>query len=110
MPATAAYSAAKGALERWGESMAGEVAPFGLGVTILVTGTFDTEIITDAGTTDSRDLDGPYCATIPRWTGVAGRDAARECSRSDSPLAWRRRSTKGPFVRRRASAPTRGCC
>ena len=62
MPATAPYSAVKGALERWGESMAGEVAPFGIGVTILVTGTYDTEIITDAGTTDTRDLDGPYAA------------------------------------------------
>ncbi|GAB4998250.1 hypothetical protein MAHJHV63_55440 [Mycobacterium avium subsp. hominissuis] len=31
--------AAKGALERWGESLAGEIAPFGLGVTVLVAGT-----------------------------------------------------------------------
>jgi NAD(P)-dependent dehydrogenase (short-subunit alcohol dehydrogenase family) len=60
MPATAPYSAVKGALERWGESMAGEVASFGIGVTILVTGTYDTEIITDAGTTDTREFDGPY--------------------------------------------------
>jgi NAD(P)-dependent dehydrogenase (short-subunit alcohol dehydrogenase family) len=60
MPAIAAYSASKGALERWAESMAGEIAPFGLGVTVLVAGTFDTEIITDAGTTDLRDFDGPY--------------------------------------------------
>ena len=60
MPATAPYSAVKGALERWGESMAGEVSPFGIGVTILVAGTYDTEIITDAGTTDCRDLAGPY--------------------------------------------------
>jgi NAD(P)-dependent dehydrogenase (short-subunit alcohol dehydrogenase family) len=60
MPAIAAYSAAKGALERWGESMAGEIAPFGLGVTIIVTGTFDTDIITDAGTSDYRDFEGPY--------------------------------------------------
>ncbi len=59
-PATAPYSAAKGALERWGESMACEIAPFGLGVTVLVSGTYDTEIITDAGTTDNRDLAGPY--------------------------------------------------
>ncbi|CAJ1586944.1 SDR family oxidoreductase [[Mycobacterium] wendilense] len=59
-PGIAAYSAAKGALERWGESMAGEIAPFGLGVTVLVTGTYDTDIITDAGTIDDRDLDGPY--------------------------------------------------
>jgi NAD(P)-dependent dehydrogenase (short-subunit alcohol dehydrogenase family) len=59
-PGIAAYSAAKGALERWGESMAGEIAPFGLGVTILVTGTYDTDIITDAGTQDDRDFHGPY--------------------------------------------------
>ena len=60
MPATAPYSAVKGALERWGESMAGEIAPFGIGVTVLVTGTYDTDIITDSGTTDTRDFDGPY--------------------------------------------------
>jgi NAD(P)-dependent dehydrogenase (short-subunit alcohol dehydrogenase family) len=62
MPETAAYSAAKGALERWAEALAGEVAPFGLGVTVVVTGTFDTEIITDAGTSDLRDFSGPYAA------------------------------------------------
>ena len=72
MPAIAPYSAAKGALERWGESMAGEVAPFGMGVTVLVTGTYDTDIITDAGTTDSRDFDGPYAATTPPSTSAAG--------------------------------------
>lgn len=60
MPAIAPYSAAKGALERWAESLAGEVAPFGLGVTVLVTGTFDTDIITDAGASDYRDFGGPY--------------------------------------------------
>lgn len=49
--------------------MAGEVAPFGIGVTILVTGTYDTDIITDAGTSDYRDFNGPYArhhATIDR--------------------------------------------
>ncbi|MGH3556604.1 MAG: SDR family oxidoreductase [Mycobacterium sp.] len=66
MPETAAYSAAKGALERWAESLAGEVAPFGLGVTVLVTGTFDTDIITDAGTSDLRDFSGPYAALHTR--------------------------------------------
>jgi hypothetical protein len=59
-PATAPYSAAKGAMERWGESMACEIAPFGLGVTVLVAGMYDTEMITDAGTTDNRDFAGPY--------------------------------------------------
>jgi NAD(P)-dependent dehydrogenase (short-subunit alcohol dehydrogenase family) len=60
LPATAPYSAAKGALERWGESMACEIAPFGLGVTVLVAGVYDTEGITDAGIVDNRNLEGPY--------------------------------------------------
>jgi len=75
-PGIAAYSAAKGAMERWGESMAGEIAPFGLGVTILVTGTYDTDIITDAGTTDDRDFAGPY-ARLHTTMNTRGRFAMR---------------------------------
>jgi NAD(P)-dependent dehydrogenase (short-subunit alcohol dehydrogenase family) len=75
-PATAPYSAAKGALERWGESMAVEIAPFGLGVTVLVAGTYDTEIITDAGTTDDRDFGGPY-ARLHDTMNSRGRFAMR---------------------------------
>jgi NAD(P)-dependent dehydrogenase (short-subunit alcohol dehydrogenase family) len=75
-PATAPYSAAKGALERWGESMAIEIAPFGLGVTILVAGTYDTDIITDAGTTDDRKFDGPY-ARLHNTMNSRGRFATR---------------------------------
>jgi NAD(P)-dependent dehydrogenase (short-subunit alcohol dehydrogenase family) len=102
MPATAPYSAVKGALERWGESMAGEVAPFGIGVTILVTGTYDTEIITDAGTTDSRVLDGPY-ARHHRTMDKRGREAMKRAARSPelfaAGLAKALDATK-PFVRR----------
>lgn len=75
-PATAPYSAAKGALERWGESMAVEIAPFGLGVTVLVAGTYDTEIITDAGTTDDRNFGGPY-ARLHHTMNTRGRFAIR---------------------------------
>jgi NAD(P)-dependent dehydrogenase (short-subunit alcohol dehydrogenase family) len=75
-PAIAPYSAAKGALERWGESMAGEIAPFGLGVTVLVTGTYDTDIITDAGTIDDRNFTGPY-ARIHNTMDTRGRFAMR---------------------------------
>ncbi|OBA82048.1 short-chain dehydrogenase/reductase [Mycobacterium sp. 1164966.3] len=64
-PAAAPYGAAKGAVERWGESLAGEIAPFGLGVTILVAGMYDTDIITDDGVTDDRDLNGPYARLHP---------------------------------------------
>jgi NAD(P)-dependent dehydrogenase (short-subunit alcohol dehydrogenase family) len=75
-PGIAPYSAAKGALERWGESMAGEIAPFGLGVTILVSGTYDTDIITDAGTTDDRNFGGPY-ARIHNTVNTRGRFAMK---------------------------------
>src|SRR5262249_38995747 len=47
MPSISAYSASKAALERWAEALAEEVAPFGLGVTILVSGTFQTDIVTE---------------------------------------------------------------
>ena len=59
MPSISAYSASKGALERWAEALAEEVAPFGLGVTILVAGTFHTDILTEQ-TPHHGDLDGPY--------------------------------------------------
>jgi NAD(P)-dependent dehydrogenase (short-subunit alcohol dehydrogenase family) len=58
MPAIGAYSAAKGALERWAESLSQEISPFGLGVTVLVAGTFKTDILTLTPT--YADTDGPY--------------------------------------------------
>jgi NAD(P)-dependent dehydrogenase (short-subunit alcohol dehydrogenase family) len=102
MPATAPYSAVKGALERWGESLAGEVAPFGIGVTILVTGTYDTDIITDAGTTDCRVLDGPYArhhSTMDKRGRAAMRLAAKSPDRFAAGLA-KALDSKKPFVRR----------
>jgi hypothetical protein len=63
-------------MERWGESLAGEIAPFGLGVTVLVTGTYDTDIITDAGTIDDRDFAGPY-ARLHQTMNTRGRFAIR---------------------------------
>ena len=59
IPSISAYSASKGALERWAEALAQEIAPFGLGVTILVCGTFDTDILTEQ-TPDYGDYGGPY--------------------------------------------------
>ena len=104
-PLTAPYSAAKGALERWGESMACEIAPFGLGVTVVVAGTYDTDIITDAGITDDRNFGGPY-ARLHNTINTRGRFAmklARPPERFtdgllkalDDRMAFRRRSV-GP--------------
>lgn len=58
MPAIGAYSAAKSALERWADSLSQEVAPFGLGVSVLVAGTFRTDIL--ELTTTYADRNGPY--------------------------------------------------
>ena len=60
MPSISAYAASKGALERWAESLAGEIAPFGLGVTVLVPGAYKTDILEE--TTNFNDPAGPYGA------------------------------------------------
>ncbi len=100
-PGTAPYSAVKGALERWGESMAGEIAPFGLGVTVLVAGMYDTDIITDAGTTDDRNFEGPY-ARLHNTMNTRGRFAvsfARAPERFTDGLV-EALSDRAPFRRR----------
>jgi NAD(P)-dependent dehydrogenase (short-subunit alcohol dehydrogenase family) len=109
MPATATYSAVKGALERWGESMAGEVAPFGIGVTVLVTGTYDTEIITDAGAVDTRDLDGPYAphhSTMDKRGRAMTQRAAKPPEKFAVGLA-KALEDSAPFVKRPVGADAR---
>jgi len=100
MPSIAAYSAAKGAAERWAEALANEIAPFGLGVTILVTGTFDTDIITDEGAQDYRDFDGPYAGhnTVIDRRGRAAMRLARPPERFARGLA-KALDDRAPFAR-----------
>jgi NAD(P)-dependent dehydrogenase (short-subunit alcohol dehydrogenase family) len=59
MPGISTYSAAKGALERWAESLSYEIAPFGLGATVLVAGMFRTDIL-EGGDAEYGDRTGPY--------------------------------------------------
>ena len=78
MPSISAYSASKGALERWAEALAEEIAPFGVGVTILVSGTFKTDILTEQ-TPEYGDHNGPYAVHrdgIHRAGGFARRLAS----------------------------------
>jgi NAD(P)-dependent dehydrogenase (short-subunit alcohol dehydrogenase family) len=60
MPAISIYSASKGAIERWAEALAHEIAPFGLGVTVLSTGTFRTDVYDENHTKRYADRQGPY--------------------------------------------------
>ena len=104
MPSASAYSAAKSAMERWAESLAGEVAPFGLGVSVLVAGMFDTDIINDRAPhyPDYRDWDGDY-ARQHKPLDDRGHRALRFARK---PEVFARALTKsldrdrGPFVRR----------
>lgn len=75
MPSVSAYSASKGALERWAEALAQEIAPFGLGVTILVSGLFATDMtdIVSDHTPHFGDVHGPYAA---HYAGIDRRGRA----------------------------------
>jgi NAD(P)-dependent dehydrogenase (short-subunit alcohol dehydrogenase family) len=57
-PSVSAYAASKSALERWAEALAGEIAPFGLGLSILIPGVFKTDILEETQT--YADFSGPY--------------------------------------------------
>jgi NAD(P)-dependent dehydrogenase (short-subunit alcohol dehydrogenase family) len=101
MPSISAYSAAKGALERWAEALAEEVAPFGLGVTILVAGMFKTDILTEQ-TPHYGDLTGPYAT---HYAGIerTGRSMMRLLANPPErfgPALARALDDRAPFVRR----------
>jgi NAD(P)-dependent dehydrogenase (short-subunit alcohol dehydrogenase family) len=99
MPSISAYSASKGALERWAEALSEEIAPFGLCVTILVTGTFKTDILTEQ-TTDYGDYTGPYAVHYAgiRSTGGYAVNHASSPDRFARALA-RSLDERAPFAR-----------
>jgi NAD(P)-dependent dehydrogenase (short-subunit alcohol dehydrogenase family) len=100
MPGISAYSASKGALERWAEALAQEIAPFGLGVTIQVAGSFQTDILTEL-TPDYGDYDGPYAghyAGIRRTGNLAVQRMARPPGGFARALA-RALDERAPFAR-----------
>lgn len=103
MPSISAYSAAKGAVERWAEALAEEIAPFGLGVTILVTGMFATDILTEQ-TPHHGDMAGPYAthyAGIERTGRAMMRILARPPERF-APVLARALDERAPFARHAA--------
>jgi hypothetical protein len=67
----------------------------------LVAGTYDTEIITDAGTTDTRDFDGPY-ARLHNTMNTRGRFAMRFARRPErfTDGLLKALDDRGPFRRR----------
>lgn len=98
MPGIGAYSAGKAALERWGEALAQEIAPFGLGVTVLVAGSFKTDILELTPTW--ADPTGPY-APLHENLEANGRRFLRFAGSPDrfAPAVARALQEQVPFAR-----------
>src|SRR4051794_9466678 len=97
-----AYAAAKFAVEGWVESLAPEVAPFGIRTMLVDPGFFRTELLTDDSTTwpapsidDYADKTRETVAAWKKMSGLQGGDPAklaraliRLASQGEPPLRW----------------------
>jgi NAD(P)-dependent dehydrogenase (short-subunit alcohol dehydrogenase family) len=72
-----AYAAAKFGLEGWTESLATEIAPFGIQTMLVEPGFFRTELLTAESTTFAQPSMPDYAdrsqATIDAWSGMSGK-------------------------------------
>lgn len=97
-----AYSAAKFALEGWMESLAPEIAPFGIRTMLVEPGFFRTELLTDESTkwpkasiTDYAETTRETVAAWKKMNGLQGGDPAKLAkalvqltSQAEPPLRW----------------------
>jgi NAD(P)-dependent dehydrogenase (short-subunit alcohol dehydrogenase family) len=74
---TSAYAASKFALEGWMESLAPEVAPFGVRTLVVEPGFFRTDLLTPESTSYAEPSIEDYAErtrrTVAAWTGMNGR-------------------------------------
>jgi NAD(P)-dependent dehydrogenase (short-subunit alcohol dehydrogenase family) len=72
-----AYAASKFALEGWMESLTPEVAPFGIGTTVVEPGFFRTDLLTPESTNYAEPSIDDYAErtrqTVTAWNGMNGR-------------------------------------
>jgi NAD(P)-dependent dehydrogenase (short-subunit alcohol dehydrogenase family) len=97
-----AYSAAKFAVEGWMESLAPELAPFGIRTMLVEPGFFRTELLTDESTkwpeasiADYADTTRETVAAWKKMNGLQGGDPAKLAealvklaSQSETPVRW----------------------
>ena len=75
IPFQAFYSASKFAMEGYGESLAYEVAPFGIQVTLVEPGNVRTDFTGSRRTVPATDVDS-YAAAVTKAVGLMERDEA----------------------------------
>jgi NAD(P)-dependent dehydrogenase (short-subunit alcohol dehydrogenase family) len=97
-----AYAASKFALEGWIESLAPEVAPFGIRTLLVEPGFFRTELLTPDSTRYAEPVIDDYAErtrqTVTAWTGMDGRQGGdpaklaralvRLAGSAEPPLRW----------------------
>jgi NAD(P)-dependent dehydrogenase (short-subunit alcohol dehydrogenase family) len=99
---TSAYAAAKFALEGWMESLAPEVAPYGIRTMLVVPGFFRTDLLTTESTSYAEPSIADYTErtrqTVAAWSGMNGRQGGdpaklakaliRLVGSGEPPLRW----------------------
>ena len=97
-----AYAASKFALEGWMESLTPEIAPFGIGTTVVEPGFFRTDLLTPESTSYAAPSIDDYAErtrqTVTAWNGMNGRQGGdpaklaaalvRLATLDEPPLRW----------------------
>ena len=97
-----AYAASKFALEGWMESLTPEVAPFGIGTTVVEPGFFRTDLLTAESTNYAEPSIDDYAErtrqTVTAWNGMNGRQGGdpaklaaalvQLATQEEPPLRW----------------------
>ncbi len=104
IPFQSFYSASKFALEGFGEALAHEVAPFGIGVTLVDPGNTRTAF-TSARRTVGDAGSGPYAAAMAKAVSVMERDEQHGCDPAVVAAAVARVLSSGRPPRRRSVGP-----